>query len=445
MKNPKKLIEIHTSDTLKVPSSKKIIVFGLVVLFFFFGFLGTWAAVANISGAIIAPGTVVVGTNRKLVQHREGGIVDQINVSDGDVVEKGEVLVVLRDAQVESNVEVLQGQLSTALAKHTRLVAEREKLDSIPWPEILVARYKTDPDIQKLLDAETKVFESNRIVISSQLELLASQIEQTRKQIEGLNAQIKAEDVIIETLRDEYESKNTLYKEDYIGKLPILELQRTLASHEGRVAMANQAIAEAEERIAELELKRTDILKEQDRRVNTELSDAETKIIDLRERLNPQIDAKNRLEIKAPVNGIVVNKTDFTVDSVIKSGETILEIVPEGDPLIVESAIQLQDIAEVYKGQPAKIQLNAFDLNEYKPVRGEVTYVSADSVKERYPQGDVSVFKIHLEINQEDLEAQNLTISPGMPVTAFVTTKDRTVLGYLFEPITKRAREAFRD
>ncbi len=445
MTNTKKVKEIVASSILNVPSTRKIIVFGLIVILVFFGVFGSWAALAPISGAVIAPGSVVVGTKRKIVQHREGGIVDKIFVRDGDIVEKDQILVILRDAQVESNVEILQGQLDAVVAKYARLVAERDSTDSIEWPDSINAKYTTDPDIQKIMDAEKRVFITNKASIDSQTSLIDSQIDQMRKQIEGYRAYIVSLETILKSLREEFNAKNTLLKQDYIGKLPILELDRTIAENEGAVARATQGIAQSEERIAELGLKRSDLLKDFERRVSTDLSDAEAKMIDLRERLNPQIDARSRLEIKAPSAGVIVNMADFSIDGVIKSGQDILEIVPEGEPLIVESSIKPQDINEVYVGQHAKIQLNAYDASKVEPVPAKVSYVSADSILQKYAHGEMAVFKIHLVIDQDALEEQDIIVSPGMPVTAYVTTKPRTPLSYIFEPFIKRVREALRD
>lgn len=423
---------------------RKIIIAGVLIILVFFGGLGSWAALFEISGAVIAPGEVRVDTDRKTVQHLEGGIVDEILVRDGDLVDKGDVLVRLKGEQVSSSVTMYRGQLDSRLAMDARLEAEKSLADSIVWPEELLAR-RGDVNVASLMAAEEKIFASKRDSLESQISLLKTQMEQINEQLIGDKEQIRAEEAILASLKEELVAKRELFEGRYIEKSRILELERNFSSHEGRRGELLSKSAQLRERLAELELRITGIKREFVKEASAELAQVRQSVFDLRERLRPLKDAKTRLEVLAPVSGIAVNLQVHSVDGVVAPGSPIVDIVPEGSPLILECKIQVQDITHVFLGQEAEVQLVAFKARTTPTVRGKVTYISADRLQMRTSYGEQPYYQVQVELDKDELTGNGLYLTPGMPAQVFITTKERTVLDYLLEPLLENLTHAMRE
>ena len=237
-----------------IEDPRKIIRQGLLVVFLFFGVLGTWAVFGEISGAIVAPGKVKIETERKTVQHLEGGIVDSILVREGDEVQEGQPLIVLESVQVDASENMLQKQLVALLAAQTRSAAEKELKTNFAWPEELLS-LAASTHSEDVLANERKIFTARREALDGQISLLKSQIAQIDAQILGYQDQMQAEQAIIGTLNEELKAKRQLYAERYLEKSQILELERMLASHEGNRGRMRQSIAEARQKKAELLLR----------------------------------------------------------------------------------------------------------------------------------------------------------------------------------------------
>ena len=237
-----------------IEDPRKIIRQGLLVVFLFFGVLGTWAVFGEISGAIVAPGKVKIETERKTVQHLEGGIVDSILVREGDEVQEGQPLIVLESVQVDASENMLQKQIVAQLAAQTRSAAEKELKTDFVWPEELIS-LAASTHSEDVLANERKIFTARREALDGQISLLKSQIAQIDAQILGYQEQMQAEQAIIGTLNEELKAKRQLYAERYLEKSQILELERMLASHEGNRGRMRQSIAEARQKKAELLLR----------------------------------------------------------------------------------------------------------------------------------------------------------------------------------------------
>ncbi|MEG1610237.1 MAG: biotin/lipoyl-binding protein, partial [Bilophila sp.] len=237
-----------------IEDPRRIIRQGLVVIILFFGILGVWATFSQISGAVVGQGKVKIETERKTVQHLEGGIVESILVREGDTVQTGQPLVILESIQVDASVDMLRKQLAASLAGQARYTAEKDLKDTIVWPEELSGLVKqTNSD--DLLTNEQKIFSSRRDALDGQVSLLQSQIGQMRSQISGYQEQLNAEQAIIGTLEEELKAKRQLYAERYLEKSQILELERQLASHQGNRGRLRQSIAEAHQKSSELRLR----------------------------------------------------------------------------------------------------------------------------------------------------------------------------------------------
>ena len=424
---------------------KRFIIGGLIIVLVFFGGLGAWSALFPFAGAVIAPGTVKVSQERKTIQHLEGGIVDEILVKEGDKVDKGQVLVRLKSSQINASVSLLQGRLWAQMAKADRLEAESRLKGSIDWKPELLQR-QDNPDVVEVMAKEKDIFASRREDLQGKISLHRSQIDQLNEKIEGAKEELNAQKEIIAILNEEIAAKEELYKDRYIDKAKILELKRMLSERKGRAGSLKQTIAETRQKIEELKLRIVDLRNTYREKAVTELGKVTDAVFQLREQIRPKLDAKQRLEIKAPITGEVLNMRVHSEDSgVVKPGEPILDIVPEQAELIVEARIRLDQITDVFKGQSTKVQLSAFNRRTTPPIPGEVVYVSADQLEQRTSRGNQAFYNVHVQVDQQELEESGAYLSPGMPVVCYITTEERTVIGYLLEPILEVVDKSMRE
>lgn len=429
-------------DSIEEP--RKIIRQGLIVVFLFFGVLGLWATFGEISGAIVAPGKIKIETERKTVQHLEGGIVDAILVREGDEVKEGQPVIVLEGVQVDASESMLQKQLVALLAAQARSAAEKELKTDFSWSGELVA-LASDIHSDDVLANERKIFTARREALDGQISLLKAQIAQIDAQIAGFQDQLKAEQAIIGTLDEELKAKRQLYAERYLEKSQILELERMLASHEGNRGRLKQSIAEARQKGSELRLRIEDAKNRFVEEATNQLGKMDNEILQIRERIRPLKDAKRRLQVVAPVSGRVVGLQVHSKGGVVRPGEPLMDIVPEDNPLIVETHVPVNKITEVYLGQEALVQLDAFDTRVTPHIPAKVVYVSADRLEERTNMGTMPYYLCYVEIDPQALKEAKLYLSPGMPATVFITTKKRTVLFYMVEPLLKNWERALRE
>lgn len=427
-----------------VEDPQKIIRLGISIIFVFFGVLGLWGSFAKISGAVVAPGTVKIETERKTVQHLEGGIVEAILVKDGDRVKAGDSLIILESSQVDASHALYAKQLYSQKAAHVRLLAEKNWSKSIEWPDAIVRDFGAN-NVQDFMVNEDKIFAARREAINGQISLLNAQIEQIRSQIVGFEEQYQSENTIVGTLEEELRAKRQLFNERYIDKSQILELERMLASHQGNRGRLQQSIAEAKQRSSELKLRISDLKNRFIEESTNQLGKVENEILQLQERIRPLKDAKERLIIMAPVTGQVVGLKVHSNGGVVRPGEPLMDIVPDDNPLIVETHIPVNKVTEVYVGQEAQVQLDAFDRHTTPLIKGKVTYISGDRIEDRTAQGIMPYFIGHVQLEPVDLAAAKVYLSPGMPATVFVTTKQRTVLAYMMEPLLVNWDRALRE
>ncbi|MEG1609689.1 MAG: HlyD family type I secretion periplasmic adaptor subunit [Bilophila sp.] len=422
----------------------RIIRQGLVVIFLFFGVLGMWATFSEISGAVVGQGKVKIETERKTIQHLEGGIVDEILVREGDTVRAGQPLLLLESIQVDASVDMLRKQLTALLASQARYTAEKDIKTAIVWSDelmSLVEQTRSDDVIAN----EQKIFSSRRDALDGQVSLLKSQIGQLNAQISGSQEQLKAEEVILGTLEEELKAKRQLYAERYLEKSQILELERQLASHQGNRGRLRQAIAEARQKDAELRLRIEDARNRFVEDASNQLGRLDNEILQTRERIRPLKDAKRRLQVVAPVDGRVVGLKVHSKGGVVRPGEPLLDIVPNDNPLIVEMQVPVNKVTEVFIGQEAQVQLDAFDIRITPLIKAKVSYISADRMEDRTNAGVMPYFMCYVEIDPKGLKDAKVYLSPGMPATVFITTKKKTVLYYMLEPLIKNWSLALRE
>lgn len=428
----------------EVEDPNRIIRQGLCIILLFFGGMGLWAVFGHISGAVVAPGKIKIESERKTVQHLEGGIVEDILVREGESVSQGQALITLQSVQVDASTAMLQQQLVAQMAALERAAVEKVLGPSLVWSDEL--RSMADElRCTDVLANESRIFDSRRDALRGQLSLIETQIAQLDAQVAGFQDQITAENKIISTLREELNAKRELFRQRYLEKSQILELERNLATHEGSRGQLRQSVAEARQRATELKLRMEDLRNQFVATATADLGKLQNDITQTRERLRPLTDAKNRLQVVAPVAGKVVDLKVHSPGGVVKPGEPLMDIVPENTPLIVETQVPVNKITEVYAGQEALVQLDAFDTRLVPHIPARVTYVSADRLEQQTPGGAMPYYLCHVEIDPAALRKENAYLSPGMPVTVFITTKQRSVLFYIMEPLLKSWDRALRD
>ncbi len=417
---------------------------GLTMIFLFFGVFGAWAIFGEISGAVVVPGTIKIDTQRKTVQHLEGGIIETIHVREGEKVEQGQPLISLRNVTAHSAVDMANKNLIIFLAAKCRYEAEKRLFDKIKWTDELldlVDRYHS----QDVLDNEQKSFDARRASYESQVAVLSSQEKELEEQIKGLLEELAAEKTIIETLKDELASKKALFEKKYLEKSQVLELQRQLATHQGAHGKLRQSIAASKQQKNGLKLQREGLGVNVMEQAAAEINTLDGRILQTREELRPLLDSKHRLQVLAPVGGIIVGLKVHSPGGVISSGQELMDIVPENSPLLAEVHIPVEKIADVFVGQEAQAQLDAFARSKDAMIPAKVMHIAADRQEEQTSMGMMPYYLSHVQVFPEKNDSPEVYISPGMPVTVFITTKKQTILHYMFEPLLRSWDRALRE
>lgn len=415
--------ELETSD-------KKPRTIGLIILLVTFGIFGTWAAFAPLDSASLASGVVTVKGNRKTVQHYEGGIVREILVVDGEHVQEGQPLIELDGTQFSAELGVLRGQYFTARAMESRLLAERDDLESVVFAE--------DLDVEDERAAESKrnevqIFNARRNSRLGEQEVLEKRISQLDSQIKGLKALIASQEELSVSFAAEIEDLSALLTEGYVEKTRLIELQRSLSRTKGEIADHQANVAQAQMKIGETQLEILQLNKKFKTEVVDMLAEVQAKVFDLRERITAIRDKVERATIRAPVSGVVLGLSTHTIGGVIQAGKPILDIVPENGELIVEARVSPADIDRVYIGAEARIRFSAFKSATTPTIMGEVSKISADRFEDE--KDGTPYYKATVSVTEEGRQLMTgLTLVPGMPAEVLIKTGERTLLQYLVQP-----------
>lgn len=417
---------------------RKHLFFSLFVTIFVVVGIGGWATFTEISGAVVSSGTVVVESNIKQVQHREGGIVRQINVKDGDLVESGDLLLSLDDTVTRANLAVITKQLRELTAQELRLEAERDELRAISWPE---ERIEGLGDIERgqqlLLEARQNSKEGRK----NQLE---EQIRQFNKQSEGLEAQVTAKDSEIALIKEELADLDGLLNKQLVSKSRVSALRREQARLSGEYGDLIAQIARTKEAISERQIQILQIEESYRAEVLEQLQEARSRIAQLEEQKIAAEDELTRVDIVAPRNGYVHQLSVHTIGGVVAPGETVMQIVPREDQLIIEAQVQPVDIDQLAPGQEARIRFPSFDQRTTPELNARLLTVAADLTQDE--RTGLSYYTAKLVIDDDELEKLgSQTLVPGMPVETFLQTGERTVLSYLVKPVTDQIAHAMRE
>lgn len=403
---------------------------GFTILLVVFGIFGTWAAVAPLDGAVYAPGVVTVQTYRKTVQHLEGGIVKDVLAHDGDIVKKGDPLIILDDAQLRSEYDVNHNQLIAAKAMEARLTAERDGKPAIDFGTM------ADADTARGVEArlgETQVFNARRGARLGQIAVLQERIGQLNQQIKGTEDMIGTKANLQKSYTDEIVELTDLLAKGFVDKQRLLEQQRKLNMLKSEVADHRSTITKTRLQINETQLQILQINKDFDSDVAKQLAEIQTKAYDLQERTAALADRLTRVVIRAPDDGMVIGMTVHTIGGVVRQATPLLDIVPSVSDLVVEAQVPPNDINRVAIGKNADIRFSAFNSATTPVIEGVVTSVSADRLMNE--KTGLPYYLARVSVTPEGakkLGEQKLLA--GMPADVLVKTGERTMLQYLLQP-----------
>jgi HlyD family secretion protein len=421
---------------------RHIVIGGAVVAFLGLG-VGGWASTAEISGALIAQGSLVVDSNVKKVQHPSGGVVGEVRARDGDHVKAGDILVRLDETVTRANLAIITKGLTELYARKARLGAERDGADSVAIPKELAGR-ADDPDVQEALASERKLFELRRNARLGQKNQLQERIKQLQEQITGLTAQQDAKSKEMTIINQELQGVRDLWAKNLVQINRLTSLEREEARLQGEHGQLIATAAEAKGKIVETELQILQVDQQATSDVAKELRETDSKIGEYVERKVTAEDQLKRTDLRAPQDGVVFQSTANTVGGVITAGDPVMLIVPEADNLLVEAKVEPKDIDQVQFGQPVVLRFSAFNMRTTPEVNGTVVRVAADTSTDQRTGQSYYVVRISMTAD-EITKLGDVKLTPGMPVEAFIQTGERTMLSYLVKPLHDQLKRAFRE
>jgi len=412
----------------------------IVVVFLGGGLL--WMATARLDGAAIAGGVVSVESNRKTIQHLEGGIIKEILVVEGDQVEAGSVLVRFDDTYPRAALGLLRGRLAAALALRARLGAERDGHDEIDFPEELLDQ-AGDPKVAEMMAGQVDVLKSRRSNIAGQESVLRERIQKFRREIAGLRSQVAAGKERLSLIEEELKPTAEMVQRGVVSRSVLLALKRQKATIIGDLGDYEAQIARAEKSINEVRLQLKMPKTRDHNQVTEQLQGVQAEIADLRDKIHAAEDRLRRTDVTAPLSGTVVDLQVHTIGGVVQPGQVLLDLVPDRDRLIVDVRVDPSDIDVVYAGMAAQVRLTAFNARTTPMLEGEVTSVSADSVLDDITGQPFFAARVVPKIDGAAFDLSLL--KPGMQAEVFLLTSERTALDYLVEPLVRSFARAGRE
>lgn len=425
-------------------SIRRYVVIGMLTCIVLIGGFGGWAFTATLASAVVSSGTLVVASNVKQIQHADGGIVGEIAVADGERVNAGDLLLRLDETLVAANRALLDQQIVALEARLARLSAQRDNAADISHPLGLAGR-EDEPVVKQAMASERKVFGATQDTMQGQVERLNERIGQLGQQIGGLEAQQRAKEEELALIDEELVVLEDLYKRGATTRDRIVNLKRNRSRLEGERGDIVAQIAVARGRINETELEVLQIATEQREKTFQEITEVEPQLANLKERRAAADFQLRHTDIRAPVDGIVFQLAAHTVGGVVQPAQTIMQIVPEADQLLIETKVMPSDIDQVFVGQKAVVILSAFDHRTTPQLEGEVTFRAAEATRDEQTGITYYVVRVQLGEDQLALLDQNLIMMPGMPAEVYITTGGMTVAEYLMKPLEVQLRQVWRE
>lgn len=433
------MFEIRYDET---GEATRIVRTGMFVVVVLLGGFLLWSSLAPISGAVVADGSIKISSKRKTIQHLEGGIVKEILVKEGQQVEVGQVLLVLQDAEVRSNLTILTDQLNSERAREARLMAEKKLLATLEFPNALQA--DPHPKIQEMLANERALFQTRKKTLDDEIAVIKAEIQHARQEETSTNAQIAATSETIRFKRERVAAGEVLSAKQYLEKNQLLILKEDLSQTQANLGQYQSQLSALKQRQGELELRIINLRNDFAKTADNELKEAKKTIYEIEEKIQPARLSLDRFQITAPIAGQVIDLKVSTVGGVVRSGDPLMDIVPVQHELIVEVQVKTRDIAKVHMGQRADLQLLAYSTRTVPHIDGSVIYVSEDAL-EPQPSAKEPYYMAYVRVDDHALDdLPHVHLSPGMPVTAYIQTKPTTFMDMLLKPFQESVGRGMR-
>lgn len=418
---------------------------GMLVLFIMLGGFAAWAGFTQIAGAIVAPGQIEVDQNRQVVQHLDGGIVAKINVTEGSIVEAGDVLIRLDDRLLASQLAITEGQLFEVMARRGRMAAERDQADAITFPPELLDAAKSRAEVAELVEGQQQLFRARKVTAAKEKEQLNNRVDQIGSQIEGIAAQRAALSDQLALVEEEREVQQRLLDQGLAQAGPVLALRREAARLAGQLGELTAEDASSKERITEIEIALLKLDTDRQEEAITNLRDLQYNELELHEKRTTLIEQLARLDLRAPVSGVVYGLTVFAERSVIQAAAPVMYIVPQDRPLIITVKVEPIHIDQVYVGQDVALRFPAFSSRTTPELYGRVLNISPDAFTDERTQA--TYYRSEIQITEEEIAKlpEGDVLIPGMPVEAYLRTGDRSPMAYLVKPLAIYFNRAFRE
>ncbi len=439
--------DITAQNGAPKPSSdfRSVALTGYAVIAFAFVGLGGWAALASVDSAVIAAGVVSVESKRQVVQHLEGGIVQSIQVQEGDSVKDGQVLFRLDPTSAQANYDAVRAQLDAALATEARLVAERNLANNISFPKALMSRAKL-PGVKEVLEDQTAQFRDRKTALDGQVVILDSRIGQLRTEIEGLGQEKKSAEQQLHFIDDELEGARSLEEKGLVTKARVSGLEREKARLFGIVGRNIADSAKSEGSIGEIQMQIQQLRQQRAEEVGEQLVTIRQKLSELRERMNVAQNTLDRVSIRAPRAGTAqsINPRIYTIGAVVRPGDTMLEIVPTDEDLVVDARVSVHDIDRLSTGSSVEVKFPNFHARTTPLILGRLMSVSNDRLVDEATHEPYYLARI--SIAETDIPADmKSALRPGMPAEIVFNTGERTVLNYMVRPLTDALGRSMRE
>ncbi|MBL8588349.1 MAG: HlyD family type I secretion periplasmic adaptor subunit [Methylobacteriaceae bacterium] len=413
---------------------------GLLAIAVFGGVVAAWSVTASVDSAVVAPGLVVVESNVKKVQHPTGGVVGALFVREGQQVAAGDPIVRLDETLLKASLGVVMNELVSLRARQARLTAERDGLTEMTT----AALAESGPEMRRALEAELRLFANRVATRAGQRQQLRERVGQLGDEITGLREQKRATDKQIEIASAEIRELRGLLDKGLLQKPRITALEREIARAEGLAGELTARISQSQGRISETELQILQLDKDFASEVSKELREVETRIGELEERRVAAQDNLSRVEIRAPIGGVVHQLAAHTVGGVIAPNEPITLIVPQDDRLIVEARVSPRDIDQIRLGQPVRLRFAAFNQRTTPELNATLTRIAGDLTREA--QTGAAYYLAGIGIASEELaRLEGLKLIPGMPADVYIKTGERSPASYLAKPFFDHMHRAFRE
>lgn len=414
---------------------------GLLALVLLVGGFGTWAVMAQITGAVITSGQIEVDRNRQVIQHPDGGVVAEILVDEGDTVAAGDLLIKLDATTLQSELAIVEGQLFELMARRGRLEAERDGIETLTFDPILMAA----PTGSELMEGQRRLFDARLESTKRATEQLDQQRAQIASQLDGISAQQTALDTQKTLISQELGDQQKLLDQKLVQASRVMGLQCEEANLLGRVGELTASAAQAAERMTEIDIQVLTLTTTRREESITRLRDLQYNELELSERRRTLVRQLDRLDIRAPVSGVVYGLQVFAEQSVIRPADPVMFLVPQDRPLVIATKVRPVDIDQIHLGQDVILRFSAFDQRRTPELHGKVTLVSADIFQDEAT--GMAFYQAEIQLNEGEATRlpEDMVLIPGMPVEAFVRTADRSPMDYLLKPLADYFAKAFRE